>query len=274
MLKTALIVDDSKLARLTLKRLLEKYDLDVSEAEGVVDAERWISTNVLPDVVFMDVMMPEIDGFEGLARLRREPDTKNIPVIMYSGDVTEEARKKVRDHGATGYLPKPADAGRLDHLLKALNERLGGVRPSMAATGQAASVSPQARPVTSPQPAVSPVPPPVVQQPAPVQPSIPVAAVTSAQPATPTTTAPPQPAVTDELKRRLENLEYRVAAQAQDANSNSTFELNQDLERQRRDVSDLQQKVEKSEKTQKVSFVIGAVALLLAIVAAVIALAR
>lgn len=125
MLKTALIVDDSRLARLTLKRLLVKYDIDVSEAEGVIDAEQWIAHNSLPDLVFMDVMMPGLDGFDGLSRLRENKDTRTIPVIMYSGDISEEARKKARNRGATGYLPKPADAGRLDHLLSALNKRLG-----------------------------------------------------------------------------------------------------------------------------------------------------
>ena len=123
MVKTALIVDDSRLARLTLKRLLMKYDIEVHEAEGVVDAERWITHNMLPDIVFMDIMMPDLDGYEGLARLRENPDTRDVPVIMYSGDISEESRRKARDGGATGYLPKPADASRLDHLLNALKKR-------------------------------------------------------------------------------------------------------------------------------------------------------
>jgi len=64
MLKTALIVDDSRLARLTLKRLLAKYDIEVAEAEGVVDGENWISRHTLPDIVFMDIMMPDLDGYD------------------------------------------------------------------------------------------------------------------------------------------------------------------------------------------------------------------
>lgn len=123
MVKTALIVDDSRLARLTLKRLLLKYDIEVSEAEGVLDAERWITHNMLPDIIFMDIMMPELDGYDGLARLRQDPDTRDVPVIMYSGDISEESRRKARDGGATGYLPKPADASRLDYLLSALKKR-------------------------------------------------------------------------------------------------------------------------------------------------------
>ena len=92
MLKTALIVDDSRLARLTLKRLLAKYDIEVAEAESVVDGENWIARHTLPDIVFMDIMMPDIDGYEGLARLRADPETHDLPVIMYSGDISEPAR--------------------------------------------------------------------------------------------------------------------------------------------------------------------------------------
>ena len=124
MLKTALIVDDSRLARLTLRRLLVKHNLEIFEAEGVVDAEEWLQRNTLPDVVFMDILMPKLDGYEGLRRMRENPETRNIPVVMYSGDISEEARQKARDAGATGYLPKPAEAGRLDHLINALNQKV------------------------------------------------------------------------------------------------------------------------------------------------------
>lgn len=123
MLQTILIVDDSRLARMTLHRLLEKYGFKVYEADGVLDGERWISTNKIPDVVFMDVMMPEIDGFEGLRRLRESKETKDVPVIMYSGDISEEARTRARESGASGYLPKPADLNRLDHLINVLMQR-------------------------------------------------------------------------------------------------------------------------------------------------------
>lgn len=143
MLKTALIVDDSRLARLTLKRLLAKYDIEVAEAESVVDGENWIARHTLPDIVFMDIMMPDIDGYEGLARLRADPDTHDLPVIMYSGDISEEARQRARDAGATGYLPKPADASRLDHLLSALRDRV--------------RVAPAPQPVHQPAPAPAPV---------------------------------------------------------------------------------------------------------------------
>lgn len=123
-----------------------QYDIEVSEAEGVVDAERWIANNLMPDMVFMDIMMPEIDGFEGLERMRANPETRHVPVIMYSGDISEEARKKARDHGATGYLPKPADANRLDHLLNALNKRVQPAAPAAEKPAAAPAPAPAAKP--------------------------------------------------------------------------------------------------------------------------------
>lgn len=129
-MKSVLIVDDSRLARLTLRRLLAKHQVEVFEAEGVLDAESWLARNTLPDVIFMDIMMPELDGYAGLARLREKPDTRNLPVIMYSGDVSEEARQKARDAGATGYLPKPATADRLDALMASLVERVNISKPA------------------------------------------------------------------------------------------------------------------------------------------------
>lgn len=120
MIKTALIVDDSRLARHTLRLLLEKHGITVSQAQGVLEGEKIIFNQAIPDVVFMDVMMPELDGFEGLARLRKNPLTHALPVIMYSGDVSEEARRKAKENGATGYLPKPVEPERLNILVTAL----------------------------------------------------------------------------------------------------------------------------------------------------------
>lgn len=120
--QTALIVDDSRLARLTLNRLLARHDIKVFEAESVMDAKHWLSSNPLPDIIFMDMMMPGLDGFEGLAHLQSQEETSQIPVIMYSADISEEARKKARACRATGYLSKPADAKRLNRLLKVLTK--------------------------------------------------------------------------------------------------------------------------------------------------------
>ena len=269
MLKTALIVDDSRLARLTLKRLLAKYDIEVAEAESVVDGENWIARHTLPDIVFMDIMMPDIDGYEGLARLRADPDTHDLPVIMYSGDISEEARQRARDAGATGYLPKPADASRLDHLLSALRDRV--------------RVFPAAQPVHQPAPAPQPV--------APPQPAAPVsrpAAVDDGEfgVATPSYVAPaavppaPQAQIplavtyvdTTEITRRIDALERQLSSaqeRAQRAAEEGKAGMSSEIERHRKEVQHLQHRLSESDRRATISIVIGAVALLIALVAIV-----
>lgn len=267
MLKTALIVDDSRLARLTLKRLLAKYDIEVAEAESVVDGENWIARHTLPDIVFMDIMMPDIDGYEGLARLRADPETHDLPVIMYSGDISEEARQRARDAGATGYLPKPADASRLDHLLSALRDRV--------------RVFPAAQPVHQPAPAPQPV--------APPQPAAPVSRPSAVDDgefgvATPSYVAPaavppaPQAQIplavtyvdTTEITRRIDALERQLSSaqeRAQRAAEEGKAGMSSEIERHRKEVQHLQHRLSESDRRATISIVIGAVALLIALVA-------
>ena len=266
MLKTALIVDDSRLARLTLKRLLAKYDIEVAEAESVVDGENWIARHTLPDIVFMDIMMPDIDGYEGLARLRADPETHDLPVIMYSGDISEEARQRARDAGATGYLPKPADASRLDHLLSALRDRV--------------RVAPAPQPVHQPAPAPAPVATP---------PAAPVSRPSAVDDGefgvvTPSYVAPaavppaPQAQIplavtyvdTTEITRRIDALERQLSSaqeRAQRAAEEGKAGMSSEIERHRKEVQHLQHRLAESDRRATISIVIGAVALLIALVA-------
>lgn len=136
MMNIALIVDDSALARLTLKRYLEKYDMDVFEAECVADCRYWLLHNQMPDVVFMDIAMPGEDGFEGLAEIRAGVETKHLPVIMYSGDASEEAKQRAREGGATGFLRKPVNEAHLKSLLDRMANKLHGSSAGMPLAAQ------------------------------------------------------------------------------------------------------------------------------------------
>lgn len=250
MLKTALIVDDSRLARMTLKRLLVKYDIKVSEAEGVIDAQRWIFHNSPPDVIFMDVMMPELDGFEGLARLRANEETRGIPVIMYSGDISETTRRKARNRGANGYLPKPADASGLDHLLSVLARRLQEQRRQNV--GEAPSAQPRAR-ARKPgdggseaekiEPAVAP-------------------AQMSADEDIASHPAPEQWGQKSELPRRVDEIEHRLAMMGATAGG---IGLNTDMGRQRRDLVRLQRQLSQNERRARLSVFVAGLAVVLAL---------
>lgn len=122
-IKKALIIDDSPLARLTLKRYLQKANIDVLEADSFINARYWLWKTPLPDVVFMDISMPNIDGFEGLAEIRQREESQHLPVIMYSGDHSQDAKLRAKNEGATGYLRKPVDTTHLQLLLERLDER-------------------------------------------------------------------------------------------------------------------------------------------------------
>ncbi len=122
-LKKVLIVDDSKLARLTLSRLLHERDLEVVEATSVAEAVEALTTadgGKKIDAIFMDVMMPEKDGFEGLDIIKNDERFKNIPCSMYSGELSIEAQKRAMQSGAQAYLFKPATGEGIDVVLKTL----------------------------------------------------------------------------------------------------------------------------------------------------------
>ena len=106
----ALVVDDSRVNRLILVRQLTGLQLDVLEAENGVEALELLRADpTAVDVVLLDVLMPELDGYETLAAMKADLAIRHIPVIIVSG--VEELESVVRciELGATDYLPKPID---------------------------------------------------------------------------------------------------------------------------------------------------------------------
>ena len=100
-----LVVDDNADLREYLTRLLES-EYAVRTAVDGEDALAQLAER-LPDLVLTDVMMPNLDGFELLARLREDPRTQRLPVIVLSARAGEEATVEGLDAGADDYLVKP-----------------------------------------------------------------------------------------------------------------------------------------------------------------------
>jgi CheY-like chemotaxis protein len=94
-IRRALIVDDSTTAQYRLKKMLRRYPLDIDIVDSGEAALRYLAHHA-PDVIFMDHLMPGMDGFRALQIIKSHPETAMIPVIMYtskSGDVyTGQAR--------------------------------------------------------------------------------------------------------------------------------------------------------------------------------------
>ena len=126
--KRALIVDDSRSARVILSRMLEAYDLKVDAAESAEQALEYLRQN-RPDVVFMDHLMPGMDGFQAIQAIKSNPDTATIPVMMYTSQEGELYVSQARALGAVGVLPKtvkPGDVSRVLYQLHLLPERREG----------------------------------------------------------------------------------------------------------------------------------------------------
>ena len=117
--KTALIVDDSKSARIVLKRLLETHDLTVDTAESAEDALDYLGDH-RPDVIFMDHMMPGMDGFEAVSAIKSNPDTATIPIMMYTSQEGELYVGQARALGAVGVLPKQIEPVEVSKVLTSL----------------------------------------------------------------------------------------------------------------------------------------------------------
>jgi len=107
-----LIVDDIEINRTILCEILCD-DYQTVEADGGVKALEYLfdsdgkARKLLPTVVLLDVMMPDIDGFEVLERIKSHDDTKNIPVLFISASDSEQAESRGLSGGAADYITKP-----------------------------------------------------------------------------------------------------------------------------------------------------------------------
>lgn len=118
--KRALVVDDSRSARLVLKRLLEQHGIIVDEVESAEAALEYLVYNK-PHAIFMDHMMPGMDGLEAVAIIKRDPATALIPIMMYtSKDGGEVFLGQARALGAVGVLPKEVKPADLEVVLGSL----------------------------------------------------------------------------------------------------------------------------------------------------------
>lgn len=122
-IQTALVVDDSRSARYILQRLLERQKIYTDSVSSAHEALSYLR-EYRPDVVFMDDMMPGMEGQEAIGRLAANPVTANIPIIMYTGrDYHEICAVPLHDN-VIGVLSKPFTPQDIDALLDKLDRTL------------------------------------------------------------------------------------------------------------------------------------------------------
>ncbi|MFZ3013803.1 MAG: response regulator, partial [Nitrospira sp.] len=114
---TVLIVDDDPVARLLAREALEQSGWSVEEAEnGRLGLEVFIKRR--PDLVLLDIMMPEMDGFAVCAELRKLPEGIHTPVLMMTGLEDYQSITQAYDAGATDFIVKPVNGLLLGHRVR------------------------------------------------------------------------------------------------------------------------------------------------------------
>ncbi len=143
-IKNALLVDDSKVARFALSKLLESRDMEVNMASSAEEALDFLKNNGRPDVIFMDHLMPGMNGVEATKAIKGNPDTAGIPIIMCTSKKSSDFTDEARNFGIYSILTKPPQTDRLELALQELaNDVEHGTLPEPPAEVESAEVEPK-----------------------------------------------------------------------------------------------------------------------------------
>jgi CheY-like chemotaxis protein len=115
----ALVVDDSSTSRMLLTKILRKMDIHCEQASSGEDAISQLSW-YHPNFIFLDHIMPGMDGFETLKVIKGRSDTKNIPVIMYTSQHAHKYYEEAHALGAAGVISKQVDRDKLYLMINRL----------------------------------------------------------------------------------------------------------------------------------------------------------
>ena len=118
---TVLIIEDEKLIIVSTQMVLEASGFQVQSAmngeEGISKARQ-----LKPDLILLDIMMPGIDGWETLTRLKRAEETSTIPVIIFTAREHARGHQKSAEMGAADYFRKPFEP---DELIELVEKHVG-----------------------------------------------------------------------------------------------------------------------------------------------------
>ena len=113
---TIMVAEDSPDSREMMQLLLQMKGYEVvSAGDGLSALE--VAIRTVPDLILIDLQLPKLDGLTVARNLRRHPNTKEVPIIVLSGHDPERYKQAAMAAGCNGYLLKPIDFDRLDHLL-------------------------------------------------------------------------------------------------------------------------------------------------------------
>jgi len=116
--KKVLIVDDDMRNIFSLSSALAEKNITVFEAENGREALKQLEVAPDIDLVLMDIMMPEMDGYEAMRRIRKDPRFQNLPMIALTAKAMKGDREECLKAGASDYIPKPVNMEKLFSLLQ------------------------------------------------------------------------------------------------------------------------------------------------------------
>ena len=116
--KKVLIVDDDVRNIFALTSVLERYEMQILYAENGKDGIEVLQHNPDVNVILMDVMMPEMDGYETMRAIRKMRKFKSLPIISLTAKAMKGDREKCIEAGASDYITKPVETEQLLSLLR------------------------------------------------------------------------------------------------------------------------------------------------------------
>lgn len=143
--RIALVVDDSKSARFALRKYLEGHAFRVDTADSARAAYAWLQDQ-RPDLIFLDHVMPGEDGFSALQRIKDDPQTADIPVVICSSNEGGAFVAEARHRGAADVLQKPPSPEQLLRVLQQIESQPSATQIELAgASKPAATAEPELR---------------------------------------------------------------------------------------------------------------------------------
>ena len=130
-----LVIDDDPVARLFVRNALEPAGMVVEEAAGGREALP-LFDSLSPDLLVLDLLMPDMDGYLTCSRIRSLPGGKRVPILILTGSADANSITQACEHGATNFIQKPVNATILCHhiryMLRTSVGTLAGAPPSPA----------------------------------------------------------------------------------------------------------------------------------------------
>jgi len=117
-MKHVWIVDDDQEMAKAMRMMLELLDCQTTSFLSARSAAQTLLTGERPDVLVLDINMPEVSGLDLLEFLRRRPEWKNLPVVMLSSEAADVTVDEAMELGADGYVMKPVTFEELDEAVK------------------------------------------------------------------------------------------------------------------------------------------------------------